>query len=169
MELRQIRYFVAVAKANSFSRAAAELRISQSALSRQVQLLETELGVALFDRIGRGVELTATGQDLLGRGELLLQSIDAFKTRAQELCGGSQGLLRIGTTPQTLETLVSRVLSQYRKSAPDISITLVEDGSANLIAQVEAGLIDVAFAAALPSHQAITGRALFPLGVLVSS
>ena len=96
MELRQIRYFVAVARAKSFSRAAAELRISQSALSRQVQLLEAEFGLLLFDRIGRRVTLTSMGEDLLGRSQSVLQSIEGPKNRAHELSGGSNGLLRIG-------------------------------------------------------------------------
>jgi DNA-binding transcriptional LysR family regulator len=165
VELRQIRYFVAVAKAGSFSRAAERLRISQSALSRQVQLLEVEYGVPLFDRIGRGVALTVMGEDLLSRSESILQSIQMIKERANELSGGSKGLLRIGTTPQTLETLVSRILSVYRRSTPDVSITLLEDGSANLVNQLESGAIDVAFAP-LPDHPTIRGRLLFPLGVL---
>lgn len=165
MELRGIRYFVAVATARSFSRAALELRISQSALSRQVQLLEAGFGVSLFDRIGRGVALTRAGEDLLARSQSLLQNVDALRERAHELAGGSKGLLRIGTTPQTLETLVSHVLTEYRRSAPDVSITLVEDGSANLIEKVEAGAIDMAFAA-LPSDSTIAGRVLFPLGAL---
>jgi LysR family transcriptional regulator, cyn operon transcriptional activator len=165
MELRGVRYFVAVANARSFSRAAEELRISQSALSRQVQLLEAEFGVSLFDRIGRGVALTRAGEDLLARSQSVLQDVQALKDRAHELAGGSKGLLRIGTTPQTLESLVGRLLTEYRRSAPDVTITLVEGGSANLISQVEAGAIDMAFAA-LPSDATIAGRVLFPLGAL---
>jgi DNA-binding transcriptional LysR family regulator len=165
MDLRQCRYFVAVAEAGSFSRAAEALRISQSALSRQVQLLEAEFGVALFDRIGRVVRLTIMGKDLVAHSQSLLQSARVLEDRAHELSNGSKGLLRIGTTPQTLETLVSRILTEYRRSTPNVSISLLEDGSANLASQLEAGMIDLAFAP-LPNSSTIRGRVLFPLGVL---
>ena len=103
MKLQHLRYFIGVAEHRSFSRAAERMHVSQSALSRQMQILEDELGVMLFDRIGRRIVLTPAGQDLLSRCQTVIHDIEAIRTRANELAGGGTGVLRLGVTPQTLE------------------------------------------------------------------
>jgi len=165
MNLRSIRYFVAVAEGLSYSRAAEQLNISQSAISRQIQLLEEELGIKLFDRFGRGVQLTATGEELLAESQAIINKVSALREHARELAGGIRGVLRIGTTPQTLESFVARVLNQYRQKYPNIAVTLIEDGSANLINKIEAGDVDLAFVA-LPKNSLFAKRELFPFGAL---
>jgi LysR family cyn operon transcriptional activator len=165
MELRNLRYFVSVAEHRSFSRAAAKLNVSQSALSRQIQMLEAELKIRLFDRIGRGIALTPAGEDLLTRCHAILQDVSAIRSRAEELAGGTKGTLRIGATPQTLESLISRVLIEYRKAVPGVEVSLVEDGSGNLLKYVESGLIHLAISA-YSSGGALEGQVLFPLGAL---
>ena len=162
MELRRLRYFATVADLLNFSRAAERLRISQSALSRQIQILERELKVQLFDRIGRGIALTPAGEDLLSRCHAILQDVSAIHSRAGELAGGTKGILRIGATPQTFESLVSRVLVEYRKIVPHVDISLVEDGSGTLLKHVERGLIHLAISA-FSSGGDLEGKALFPL------
>ena len=165
MKLSHFRYFAAVAEEMSFSRAGERLRISQSALSRQVHLMEEDLGVRLFDRIGRRIELTAAGRDLLDRSKAILKDVDALSRRAKALAKGSRGVLRIGATPQTMESVVARFLAAFRRRAPDIEITLVEDGSARLSQRLEAGDLELAIAG-LPSNSALEGRPLLPLGLL---
>ena len=165
MKLSHFRYFAAVAEEMSFSRAGERLRISQSALSRQVHLMEEDLGVRLFDRIGRRIELTAAGRDLLDRSRAILNDVDALGLRAKALAKGSSGILRVGATPQTMESVVARFLSKFRQRSPDIEFKLVEDGSARLIQRLESGELEVAIAG-LPSNSALEGRPLLPLGLL---
>jgi DNA-binding transcriptional LysR family regulator len=165
MDLRSLRYFVTVAERLSFSRAAETLNISQSALSRQVQLLEEQFGLQLFDRIGRRICLTGAGRELFVRSSSLLQEAVALRATARDLASGSKGTLRIGSTPQTLESLVARVLTLYRRKQPDIAINIVEDGSSILFEHLIAGRIDLAFAA-MPPHPRMDARPLFPLGLL---
>lgn len=165
MELRSLASFVTVAESLSFSRGAERLGLSQSALSRQIQALEEELKVRLFDRLGRRVLLTPAGEDLLGRARALLKDVQSFRSRAEDLSGGATGILRVGATPQTLESLVSKLLTRFCARCPGVSLELVEDGAASLLDQVERGVIHVAVAA-LPHGSPLRGRELFPLGVL---
>jgi LysR family cyn operon transcriptional activator len=165
MKLQYFKYFIGVAEHRSFSRAAERLHISQSALSRQVQILEREFGLTLFDRIGRRIVLTPAGQDLLARCKSIIHDVESVRARAGELAGGETGLLRIGATPQTLESLVSQFIPRFRRRFPDVSITITEDGSANLAEYVEQGQVDVAIGV-LPPGSTLQARQLFPLGVL---
>lgn len=167
VEFRTLQYFIAVAEALSFSTAAARLGISQSAVSRQVQLLEQELGLRLFDRVGRKVFLTPAGRDLLERGYQVRKGLDSLASRAGELAAGSSGTLRIGATPQTLESLIARILPGFVKKHPEMRIELVEDGSGNLVRALQAGHIDVAVGA-LERDQGLESRRLFPLVTLVA-
>jgi DNA-binding transcriptional LysR family regulator len=165
MELRDLRYFVAVADCEGFSRAAERLGISQPALSRQIIALESELGVRLFDRVGRRTLLTAAGDDLLVRGHALLHEAEAIKHRAHELGGGSAGVLRLGATPQSFESFVARLLTHYRRAMPDVEINLMEEGAAALIDAVRIGSIHLAVAS-LPPDTDLHGQLLFPIGVM---
>lgn len=165
VDLRALHCFVTVGEHLSFSRAARGLQLSQPALSRQIQRLEAELGTRLFDRIGRRIALTVAGEDMLAEARPLLEGAESLKARVQQLARGSTGILRIGATPQTLESLVSQLLTRYRRICPDVEVQLVEDGAASLTDHIERGLINVAIAA-LPRGTTLQGRALFPLGVL---
>lgn len=165
MDLRQMRYFAAVAECLSFSRAAARLNVSQSALSRQVRLLEDEMGVRVFDRVGRTIALTPAGADLLARCQSVLKDVESLSHRAAELAGGSAGPLRVGATPQTLESVVSRFLPHYQQTHPQVDVVLVEDGSARLSRELERGRLDLVIGGR-PADSVLAGRELFPLGAL---
>ena len=167
MELRTLQYFIAVAEKLSFSLAAEKLGVSQSAVSRQVHLLEEELRLRLFDRVGRKVFLTPAGRDLLERTYEVHKSVDSLASRAGELAAGNHGTLRIGATPQTLESLVAEVLPRFVKKHPEVRIELLEDGSAGLARAVERGSIDVAMGA-LARTEGLETKQLFPLVVLVA-
>src|SRR2546430_15076970 len=101
MEWRHLRYFVAVPDAGNVSRAAAQLNIPQPALSRQLRDLEGELGLPLFDRVGRRLHLTAEGENLLERTREILRAADALRERAGALAGGRTGPPRPGAPPPT--------------------------------------------------------------------
>ena len=167
MELRTLRYFITVAELLNFSAAANKLRLSQSAVSRQIQLMEEELGIQLFDRVGRKVLLTPAGRDLLERSYEVQKGVDSLTSRATELASGTHGIVRIGATPQTLESLIALILPRFQQKHPEVRISLTEDGSANLTQAVEQGDIDLAIGA-LDRNRYLKSRPLFPLVVLVA-
>src|ERR687895_398038 len=111
MNLRFLRTFVSVADAGSIARAGTQLNLSQPAASRQILALESELGVRLFDRIGRRYRLTSEGEDLLRQSRHLLMEADVLNARARALKGGHTGILRVGATPMVIETTLSAFLA----------------------------------------------------------
>ncbi|HZP75075.1 MAG TPA: LysR family transcriptional regulator [Pseudolabrys sp.] len=162
MDLRALRFFAAVADHSGFSRAAEQLGISQPALSRQISALERELQVKLFDRVGRHTMLTAAGENLLERGRSLLHEADAIKSHAHEIAGGSYGALRLGATPQSIESFVAKLLARFCARVPNVEISILEDGAANLVEATQRGSIHVAIAS-LPTGTELLGRPLFPI------
>jgi LysR family cyn operon transcriptional activator len=163
MDLRHLRYFVAVADAGTVSGAADRLRITQPALSRQIHDLEQQLGVRLFDRVGRRLDLTADGEDLLRRSRELLVHVEALTDRARALQVGDAGILRVGATSQTIETVLAPFLPRYRRAHPSVEVHLVEDGGFRLLPRLRAGELQVVVATPGPGLQY---RPLFPGRVL---
>lgn len=164
MNLRFLRTFVTIADNGGFARAAARLNLTQSAASRQIQALENELGLRLFARIGRSVRLTREGDDLLVRSRQLLFDADALGQRAGALKTGEVGVLRIGATPQAIESLLANFLLSYRKRHGGVEVRLVEDGGSRLPGRLERGDIDVAI---MPAGQdRFSSRLLYPMHVL---
>ena len=96
MELRQLRYFVAVGEEQHYGRAARRLRVAQPALSRQIQNLEEEIGFKLFERLPRGVKITAAGEFLLKEARRILQEVNDATASAKRIASGQAGTLRIG-------------------------------------------------------------------------
>ena len=164
MNLRHLHTFVAVADAGGIVRAAAGLNLSQPAASRQIHALEAELGVALFDRIGRRVQLTSEGEDLLRRSRRLLAEADALGERARALKTGQTGMLRLGATTQVIESLLAGFLMQHRLRHPGVDVHLVEDGGARLPERLERG--DVHLAHMPAGDDRFHGQLLFPMHVL---
>jgi DNA-binding transcriptional LysR family regulator len=165
MNLRQLRTFIAIADAGGVARAAARLHLSQPATSRQIAALEADLGVPLFDRIGRRVQLTSEGEDLLRRSRHLLAEADLLSERARALKGGQSGILRVGATPQVIETMLANFLPHYRRSHPGVEVLLVEDGGVRLPGRLERGEVNLAF---IPAGDArFDGRLLYPMHVLI--
>ena len=164
MNLRFLRTFVAIVDNAGFARAAARLNLTQSAATRQIQALESELGLRLFARIGRNVRLTSEGEDLLMRSRRLLLDADALGKRAGALKTGEVGVLRVGATPQVIESLLADFLSRYRKRHVGVEIHLIEDGGARLPGRLERGDVDVAIMPA--GEDRFSGRLLYPMHVL---
>ena len=164
VDLRHLRAFVAIVDAGGFARAAARVNLSQPALSRQIHALEMELGVRLFDRIGRRVQLTSEGEDLLERSRRLLTDAESLGERARALKGGQTGVLRVGATPQAMETLLAGFLPRYRRRHPGVEVHLVEDGGVRLPTRLERGDVSLAL---MPAGDArFHWRPLAPLYVL---
>ena len=164
MNLRFLRTFVAIADNAGFARAAARLNLTQSAASRQIQALEDELGLRLFVRIGRSVRLTREGEDLLVRSRQLLFDAEALGQRASALKTGEVGVLRVGATPQVIESLLADFLLRYRKRYGGVEVHLVEDGGSRLPGRLERGDIDVALMPA--GEDRFSSRLLYPMHVL---
>jgi len=165
MDLRHLRHFVAIAEAGSMALAARRLHVSQPALSRQIKELERALGVRLFDRVGRRIVLAADGGEILTLGRRLLAEAESLRERAAALGGARGGVLRIGTTPQFLETGMSQVLTAYRRRHPEVDVRLVEGGGDLLERAVEQGELHLV-APALHVVEALESVLLYPLRVL---
>ena len=145
MNLRNLRTFIAIADAGGVHRAVPRLNLTQPALSRQIRALETELGVPLFDRIGRRFKLTSEGEDLLRRGRRLLAEVGEFTERAGALKKGDCGVLRLGATPMVIENTLAPFLTQYHRGHPNVEVQLVEDGGVRLPDRLHNGDIQLAF------------------------
>ncbi|GJD62144.1 Hca operon transcriptional activator HcaR [Methylobacterium frigidaeris] len=146
MELRHLRYFVAVADDLSITRAAERLNIAQPALSHQIKSLETEIGTALLQRLSRGVALTEPGRAFADDARAVLAAVDAAKTRARRIATGDVGQIRIGfTSSASFHPLVTGAIRDYRSAYPDVQVELLEETTASLLAAFRAGRVDVAF------------------------
>jgi DNA-binding transcriptional LysR family regulator len=160
MNLRQLQTLITVADAGGFARAAGRLHLSQPAASRQIQALEAELGVLLFDRIGRRLQLTAEGEDIVRRGRRLLQEASSLRDRAAALKGGLTGTLRVGSSPQHIETVLAPFVSRFRSRHPGIEVHFVEDGGARINGRLEQG--DVQLVLTTANNELFSARLLYP-------
>jgi DNA-binding transcriptional LysR family regulator len=124
VELRHLRYFLAVGEALNFTRAAARLRMAQPALSRQVQELEDELGVDLFRRSPRGVTLTAEGKLFLAAARDALSHIDESVEKVRALARGEYGELHVGYAPVPTAEILPPALAAFRKAVPRVKLSL---------------------------------------------
>ena len=144
MELRHLRYFVAVAEELHFGRAAARLHIAQPPLSRQIRDLEQEVGAELFVRGTRGVELTAAGRAFLGEVRQVLAQAERALRAAQRASRGETGRLRVGfVEAATYSGTLARVLGVFRQDVPDVSLGLFELDSLEQAEALREGRIDV--------------------------
>ena len=115
MDLRHARTFVTIAELGTVSRAAEHLHIAQPALSRQIGDLEKELGIKLFDRVGRRLLLTGEGEQLLTDCRVLLNSAAAIREHARQLQDGDAGVLKVASSPQMIEGALSAFLLRYKE------------------------------------------------------
>jgi DNA-binding transcriptional LysR family regulator len=161
MKLAHLRTFVAIADNGGFARAATRLNLTQSAASRQIHALEAELAVALFDRLGRRVRLTSEGEDLLQRCRRVLAEVETVGERARALKSGETGVLRVGATPQWIESMMVDFLAHYRRRRPGVEVHIVEDGGVRLPLRLQRG--DVHLAIMPQGDERFNGRLLYPI------
>lgn len=143
MELRQLEYFVAVAKHRHFGRAAEAVYVSQPALSQQIQRLEAELGLALLQRTSRGVELTPAGEDLLGRAEAILAEVARARGAMDEHAGVVRGAVRVAAT--TADALhLPEVLASFHREHPGVRLAFRHASATEVLALLRRGSVDLA-------------------------
>ena len=154
MELRHLRYFLAIAGERHFTRAAKKLGIAQPPLSQQIRQLEDEVGTPLFNRTARGVTLTAAGEAFLPHAEAALREVDRARTAALRVRQGDLGTIRVGfTSAASLNPLVPGAISAFRRACPDVELRLIVQPTTPLLTQLSQDQIDVAFLRPTPTER----------------
>lgn len=154
MELRRIRYFVAAAEHNNIGRAARQLNISQPPLSRQIQLLEEELGVVLFERSAVGVDLTPAGETFYAGARDVLQQIDKLCQRTQRIAKGEIGTISVGFRETMMYSgVVPAIFHDFRSQYPEINLELNPLRSRDQWDALKAGKIDAGFVHTLSERE----------------
>ncbi|MFC0581223.1 LysR substrate-binding domain-containing protein [Micrococcoides hystricis] len=142
METRQLKYFIAVAEEKHFGRAAERLMMAQPPLSQQIKNLETELGVQLFNRTTRKVELTEAGELMLERGQSIINAIEALEQDVKHVADGAQGVLRVGFTGAATYRHMPWMVEQARLHFPRLRLDIQGE---MLTPQMEQGLLEHRF------------------------
>jgi DNA-binding transcriptional LysR family regulator len=153
MELRHLRYFVAVAEEGSFTRAAERLWIAQPGLSQQILALERELGVRLFERLSRGVELTDAGRVFLEKARVALNAADDAMAIAQDAGAGLRGTLRLGLSWRSRYDLAPGLQHAFGLKRPGVDVTVVEAQTDVLMRDVRDRRLDAAIVLGPQQHQ----------------
>jgi DNA-binding transcriptional LysR family regulator len=146
MELRHLRYALAIAEHLHFTKAAKALGIGQPPLSQQIKILEEELGVRLFHRLTRGVELTEAGKAFMPLAQTSVQAAEQAAAAAQRAARGEIGGLSVGfTSSASFNPVVPGIIGRVREAFPNLEMSLVEQTTATLLAGLAEGTLDVAF------------------------
>lgn len=145
MDLRLMRYFVAVAQERNFTRAAEKLHMAQPPLSRQIQILEEELGVVLLNRKSRPLRLTAAGRAFLDQAHQILGRVDCIPAMLNSLQVVDRPRFSIGFVASTIYAALPDLIRRFRAAAPEVDLNLVELVSAKQAAALKEGVIDVGF------------------------
>jgi DNA-binding transcriptional LysR family regulator len=151
MELRHLRYFVAVGEEQHYGRAASRLRVAQPALSRQIQDLEAEVGFKLFERLPRGVKLSAAGTLFLQDARRILQEVSEAAGRAGRVARGLSGTLRVGFTENaSWRGVVPDSFRRFRERQPDAELQLQPAASLEQLEAIRSGRLDGGFVNFMP-------------------
>jgi DNA-binding transcriptional LysR family regulator len=146
MELRQLRYFIAIAEERSFTRASERLWVAQPGLSTQIRRLEAELGVKLFDRHTRGVDLTNAGAVFLERARAAMSAVEAAGATARDLESGVVGTLRLGLATVARWPRTSATLERFTRDRDGVELTLIEGYGGTLWRDLRDGRLDALIA-----------------------
>lgn len=144
MELRHLRYFVAVALEQNVTRAAMRLHVAQPSLSRQIRDLECELGFALFDHGARSVRLTDAGRTFLGEAEAVLKHADQAVQNAKAVANGERGEVHIGYAPSLTVSLLPRALRLFQETSPNVRVYLHDLSTEEMLCGLRDGHLQVA-------------------------
>ncbi len=155
MDLRQLKYFIAVAQERHLGRAARKLHLSQPPLTRQIHALEKELGAALFDRTARGMELTQAGQALLEDALAMQALAEQAKERARRAGSGQVGRLDLGVYGSAIFGVVPQVLKLFRQRHPDVELTLYQAQTPAQVAALRQRRVLAVFERLLPDEDDI--------------
>jgi len=147
MEVHQLRYFCAVARHGTFTRASEVEHVAQPSLSQQILKLEAELGSRLFDRLPRSAKLTVFGQAFLPKAERILRDLEEAKTELLEMAGDEKGDVVLGIIPTIAAYLLPRLLKGFSANHPLVGVRVVEDITPTLLQRLHLGTIDMAVVA----------------------
>jgi LysR family hydrogen peroxide-inducible transcriptional activator len=147
MELQQLRYFCAIADTGSFSRAAQQTHVSQPSLSQQIRKLEDELGVRLFDRPGRPVQLTELGRAFLPRARAVLRDLEAARSEVVERKTSTSGPISVGVIPTIAPYFLPPILATFSRKYPEARVSVAEEITPLLLERLRAGTMDAAIMA----------------------
>ncbi len=161
MEVHQLRYFCAVARHGTFTRASEVEHVAQPSLSQQIQKLEAELGARLFDRLPRSARLTVFGKAFLPKAESILRDLQAAKTELRDMSGNEQGEVAVGIIPTIAAYLLPRLLNGFPLRHPLITLNIIEDITPTLLQRLHDGTIDMAVAALPIAGTDLTTEELF--------
>jgi len=143
MDIRHLQYFVEVARAGSFTKAAQNLYVTQPTISKMVKTIEDELGVALLDRSGKRMELTDAGEVIFRQAETIVKSFEQLSTELDDLMQLKKGHVRIGLPPMVGSHFFPKIIGAFRDRYPLVTIHLVEDGAKKIEAAVGDGSLDI--------------------------
>jgi LysR family nitrogen assimilation transcriptional regulator len=144
MDLRQIKYFVALYDERSITKAARRLNVVQPAISMQISRLERNFKAKLFDRTSRGVVPTDTGRTFYGLCQKILNDVYEAQRYLRDASGNVTGVLTIGLMPSVANSVLPAVLAEYKSSYPDVTLRIVEAYSGSLLDQLNSGSLDLA-------------------------
>jgi LysR family cyn operon transcriptional activator len=161
IELRHLRYFLAVAEESHFTRAAAKLHITQPTLSHQIRELEGQLNLPLFDRVGRRVRLTAAGEVLLPHAGRVVRELAQAQTALDELHGLKSGALKVGIVQTVNACVIPEIVGRFSVAHPGINVTCNEMAVADIEADLEAGRLDLGISFLPAARKNLTGQKLF--------
>ena len=156
MDLRHLRYFVAVAEEENITRAALRLHVSQPPLSRQIRNLEEELGVTLFDREAKAVRLTEAGRAFLIEARIILQRAQDAVEMAKDVARGKRGEIHVGYAPSLTVELLPRALKYFRESNPGVRVQLHDLSTQEMLRGLNDGKLNAALLVQV-SPKALTG------------
>jgi LysR family transcriptional regulator, carnitine catabolism transcriptional activator len=159
-DLRHIRAFLVLARARSFTRAAAELHMSQPTLTVQIQQLEQAMGVKLFDRSKRHVELTQAGRELIVPLERILFDLEAIAASTEELLEHRRGLVAVAALPSMTSALMPRAIKKLSESFPGISVRVHDGPAATVAALVKSGEVDFGISSLTAGDRDLTSQVL---------
>ncbi len=186
MEVHQLRYFCAVVRHGTFTRASKAEHIAQPSLSQQILKLEAELGARLFDRLPRSAKLTVFGKAFLPKAERILRDLEEARTELRDMSGNQTGEVVVGIIPTIAAYLLPRLLNNFTVRHPLVTIKIIEDITPALLQRLREGTIDIAvvalpvagselaivelfeekFYAALPKRHRLASRASISLAEL---
>ncbi|RDI36451.1 LysR family transcriptional regulator [Falsibacillus pallidus] len=143
MDIRQLTYFLEVARSRSFTKASQVLHLTQPTLSKMVKSLEDELEMDLIDRSARQIELTEAGEIVFEQGQIILESLDHLSMNLNDLMQLKKGRIKIGIPPLIGFLFFPRIIKEFQDLYPDIAIKLIEHGANKVEEEVKDGLIDI--------------------------
>jgi len=163
MDFRRLRYFLAVAEHLNFRRAAESLNTSQPSLSQQIRALEDELGVELFERTKRRVQLTAAGGVYLAGVRNVISEVDAYGQQAREAQAGVRGSLTVGTNGMVMIEHMPSVVRRFRAEFPDVNLSVTILRNPDIVGALRAGRIELAFSTGVEPDDHLEARHMWSL------